>query len=326
MRTDKLRSAVAVGLVCCMMAGPGFGATADPAIGTLVTAGAFRLNHATVRSNATLFAGALVETGAAPARMDLGSGTGLMLESESTGQVFGGHLVLERGAAQIERAAASGVFLMEARGLTIQSGGASVRGRIVLIGEKRVEVSALTGSLRVFNSGGMLVAKISAGSALALEPQPPLRPTRITGRLVMRGGHYLMTDETTNVTVGVWGSTFMQAALTKELGQRLEVTGSPRPGAVPVSGAVQLIEVAQVTPAPPAPDGTPSGGAGGTAPAGAGGPAAGAGGAGGGGAASGAAISVTMIAVIGGVAAAAVVGGLAATGSLGGSTAAPVSR
>ncbi len=337
-KTKLSRSVVAAALALSMAAGPGFAATAVPAIGTLVTAGAFRLNHATVRSNATLFAGAMVETGAAPARLDLASGTGLDLEPQSTGQVFGQRLVLERGAAQLDRAARSGAgsdfaFLVESRGLTIQPDTRSARGRIALIGEKRVEVSALAGSFRVFNSGGILVAKIAAGNALALEPQSALRPARITGRLVTRGGHYLLTDETTNVTVEVLGSASTKPDLTKQLNQRVEITGSVRPGAIPVSGAAQVIEIAQVSPAPP-PGGAPasSGGAGGTAPAGAGGPAAGAGGgaagAGGGGAASGAAISVTvtMIAVIGGVAAAAVVGGLAATGSLGGSTAAPVSR
>jgi hypothetical protein len=330
---DFLRSLVAAGLALSMAAGPGFAATALPAIGTLVTEGAFRLNHATVRSNATLFEGAMVETGAAPARVDLASGEGLEMESGSTGRVFGGRLVLERGATRVDRAARPGAgldvaFLVETHGLTIQPDGSAATGRIVVIGERRVEVSARTGSFRVFNSRGTLVAKIAAGRALALEPQSKLDATRITGRLVTRGGHFLLTDETTNVTVEVSASAFTQPDLTKELGQRVEITGSARSGAIPVSGAAQLIEVAQVTPAPTPPGSAPTGssGTGGTAPAGAGGPAAGAGGGAGGGAASSAAISVTMIAVIGGVAAAAVVGGLAATGSLGGSTAAPVSR
>jgi hypothetical protein len=81
-RIDFLRSALAgvlalhlaAGLILHLAAGQGFAATAAPAIGTVVTTGAFRLNRATVRSNGTLFEGAMVETGAAPARMDLISG------------------------------------------------------------------------------------------------------------------------------------------------------------------------------------------------------------------------------------------------------------
>jgi hypothetical protein len=328
-RTDILRSRLAVGLAFHLAVAPGFATTAVPAIGTLVTGGAFRLNHATVRSNATVFEGAMIETGTASARIALASGTRLELEPESTGLVFGGHLVLERGSTQIGRTAGSAVasttgFLVEARGLTIQSGTTGSTGRIVLIGAGRVEVAARTGSFRVLNSGGMLVAKIAAGRALALEPKLTPGPVRITGRLMVRDGHYLLTDETTNVTVEVSGSALIEPGLTKALGRRVEVTGSARPGANPAGGGTQLIDVAQVTPAPASSGGAPagsapagSGGAGGTAPAGAGGA---------GGAASSSAVSVPMIAIIGGVAAAAVVGGLAASGSLGGSSASPVSR
>src|SRR5258708_2963902 len=168
---DFLRSALAVGLAIYLAASPGFAAAAVPAIGTVVTTGAFRLNRATVRSNATLFEGAMVETGAAPACLDLASGARLELASESTGKVFGGHLVLERGATRIDRTAGFTTgFLVEARGLTIQPDASASTGRVALIGAGRIEVSVLTGSFRVLNHGGMLVAKIAAGRALALEP------------------------------------------------------------------------------------------------------------------------------------------------------------
>ena len=105
MKMDFLQSAVAAGLALYLAASPGFGAAVLPAIGVVVTSGAFRLNHATVRSNATLFEGAMIETGAAPARLNLGSGVRLELESESAGRVYGGHLALERGSTKIGRPA-----------------------------------------------------------------------------------------------------------------------------------------------------------------------------------------------------------------------------
>ena len=339
MRIDFLRSAVAAGLALHLAAGmglplaagQGFAGAAAPAIGVVVTSGAFRLNHATVRSNATLFEGAMVEAGAAPARLALTSGAQLELETTSAGRVFGRHLALDHGAVRIDRAAgsASGFsagFSVEARGLTIQPDASGSTGRIWLIGERRVEVSALTGSFRALNSQGMLIAKIVAGRSLALEPQLMPGRYRITGRLLRREGHFLLTDETTNVTVEVAGSVLSKPDFIRLLGQRAEFNGFARRGATPVSDAAQVVEVAQVTPAPPQ-GSAPAGpdGAGGTAPAGAGGTAGGASGGAGGGA-SGAAVSVTMIAIIGGVAAAAVVGGLAASGNLGGSTAPPVSR
>ncbi len=337
MRIDFSQTALAAALALHLAAGPGFAAAGAPVMGVAVTSGAFRLNHATVRGNATLFEGALVETGASPARVDLANGARLDLESESAGRILGGHLALERGAVRIARGAGFSAAV-EARGLTIQPGTGAAAGRIVLIGMGRVEVAAVTGSLRVHNSTGVLVAAIAAGKALALEPHPKPGPARVSGRLVQRDGHYLLTDETTNVTVEVAGSAATESVLSRHMGERLVITGFARPGAIPASEAAQLIEVAQVTPAPPPPATAPAGsvpagaggagGAGGTAPAGAGG-AGGAGGTGGGAAGAGsstAAISVTMIAVIGGVAAAAVVGGLAAAGNLGGSTAAAISR
>lgn len=335
-RMEFLRSAVSAALALLLIARPNFAPAAGPALGMVVTTGAFRLNHATVRSNATLFEGAIVETGSAPARMDLSGGGELELELESTGRLLGGHLVLERGAIQIGRSASSAKSVtginpwlaVEARTLTIEPASNSAAGRIVLIGVGRVEVAALSGSLRILNSRGALVATVSAGNALALEPRPAPGPARITGRLVRSGHHYLLTDETTKVTVELASSASTESDLIRLLEQRVEVMGSAPAAAILTTGAAQLVEVSQVTPAPPlsgdTPAGTPtgSGGAGGTAPAGAGG----AGGGARGGAAAHTAVSVTMVAVIGGVAAAAVVGGLAASGKLGGSAATPVSR
>jgi len=310
MRQEFLKASLAVILALHLAIVPGLAVAASPAIGTIVTQGAFRLNHATLIHNATLFEGATIETGSATSRMDLSSGTRLELGSDSRGRFFGDHLVLERGQSIIDKAQG---FRVEARGLTILPDTGASTGRILLPGSTRVQVSALTGSFRVLNSRGIVVARVPSGRALVLEPQSAEGLTRLTGRLVTRGGHYLLTDETTNVTVELAA----KKSLANELGRRVEVTGLNDPMATPASDATQVIEVAQVTPAPP-----PA-----TAPAGSGGSAGGtaAGGAAGG-TASGAAVSVTLVAVIAGVAAAAVVGGLAATGSLGGSAAAPVSR
>jgi len=312
-RRDFLEALLRVMLTLQLALFPCMASAASPAIGTILSRGAFRLNHATLINNATLFEGATVETGSAPSRMDLVSGTRMELGTDSRGRFFGDHLVLERGQGVIHKAQG---FRVEARGLTILPDTGTSTGRILLAGSARVQVSAVTGSFRVLNSRGMVVAKISSGSALLLEPQSSDGTTRLAGRVVLRGGHYLLTDETTNVTVEL----VAKKSLANSIGRRVAVTGVSDPVATPASDATQVIEVAQVTPAPQPP----------AAPAGAGGNSGGSGGAaaGGatGGAASSAAVSVTLVAIIAGVAAAAVVGGLAATGSLGGGTAAPVSR
>jgi hypothetical protein len=273
-----------------------------PAIGRIVAKGAFRVDHSTVTGNATLFEGATIESGIDRPAMEFASGAKLSLGAESKVRVFGDHMVLERGQSRLDKAAG---FRVEARGLTIQPETGNATGRVELAGASRVQVAALTGSFRVLNARGMVVAKIPTGIVLAFEPQAAAGPARITGRLVNKGGHYLLTDETTNVTVEVAG-----ANLARLVGQRVEVTGSMDPTATPVSDASQFIRVDNVKLLSGA----------GTAAAGSGGAASAAGGL------SGLAISGTTIAIIGGVAAAAVVGGLAASGGLSGGATTPVSR
>ena len=308
MRRESWEALLAMMLTLHLGIVPRVAVAASPAIGTIVTQGAFRLNRATLLSNATLFEGATVETGTAPSRLDLVSGTRLELGADSRARFFGDHLVLERGQSILRKAQG---FRVEARGLTILPDSGASAGQISLAGNTRVQVSAVAGSLRVLNSRGMVVARIPSGKALVMEPQSSDGRTRLTGRLSLRGGHYLLTDETTNVTVELAA----KKGLASELGRRVEVTGFHNPTAIPSSDATQVIEVAQVTPAPPPATAGSGGSSGGTA---AGGTTGGAGG--------GAAVSVTLVAVIAGVAAAAVVGGLAATGSLGGSAVTPVSR
>ncbi len=297
-------------------------AAAPPVIGTVEAKGAFRMDNATVRGNATLFEGASIEVagetagaggtagetarktaaaqsvGAATAvSIQLTSGARVSLAAGSKGRFFGDHVVLERGRGQIEKA--QGLNL-EARGLVIQPETGTASARIALAGAAKVDVYPIAGSFRVLNSRGVLIANLNVGRTMEFEPQAPNAPSKLTGCLVYKGGHYTLTDETTGVVVELSGP-----QLDKEKGNRVEVTGGMDPAANPVSDASQLIRVTRVNRLNKGCSAT-------TAAAGAGGPAgAGAGGGGGG-------LSTTVIAIIGGVAAAGVVGGLAATGALSG--------
>lgn len=271
-------------------------ATGMPVIGVVEARSAFRLDHATVTGNATLFEGATIETGLGPSSQELRNGARVTLLAESRGRFYDDHMVLERGQGRLDRATG---YFFEARGLTVQPETGASTGRVVLEAGGSVEVAALTGSLRVLNAQRLLVAKVLPGAPLAFSPQTSVGSgtTRVSGRLLNKGGHYVLTDETTNVTVEVTG-----AGLKKLEGARVDITGFLDPTATPVSDATQVIRVTSITRL-----------AAGTA-------AAGTGGAAGGGGLSGLAISATTIAIIGGVAAAAVVGGLAATGTFSGST------
>jgi hypothetical protein len=281
---------------------------AAPVIGTVVAKGAFRLDNATVTGNATLFEGATIETKTAASRMELSNGARISLGTDSKARLYGDRMILEKGEGRLEKAEG---FRFEARGLTIQPETGNASARVTLAGGLRVELAALSGSFRVLNARGVLVANVGSGHALELEPQAVEATTKVTGTLRQVSGHYLLTDETTNVTVELGG-----AGLSKEVGSRVEVTGQMDATATPVTDASQFIRVSAISHL-----GKGAAGSAGAAAAGKGGAA--------GGAAAGGhvlGLSITTIAIIGGVAVAATLGGLAATGSLPGQGSSSVSR
>ncbi|MGA3201305.1 MAG: hypothetical protein ABSF12_02295 [Bryobacteraceae bacterium] len=316
MKLQTIESALAamMSLIMTLAAGEagmsGLASGAAPVIGTVMAKGSFRLDNATVTGNATLFEGATIETKDARSRMELSSGARVSLGAESKARFYGDRMILEKGEGKLEKADG---FHFEARGLTIQPETGSASARVVMGNGTRVEVAALSGSFRVLNARGLLVANLTSGRALALEPQAVETASKLTGTLRVVSGHYLLTDETTNVTAELAG-----AGLSKEVGSRIEVTGAMDPTATPVTDASQFIQVSAVKHL-----GKGSAGGSGAAAAGKGGAAAGsaAGGSTGVGIGTGA-----TIAIIGGVAAAATLGGLAAAGKLPGQGSSSVSR
>jgi hypothetical protein len=277
---------------------------AAPAIGTILTKGAFRVDNASVIGNATLFEGSVLETALAPSSVQLNTGARVSLAADSRGRLFGDRLVLEKGATDLENSTG---FHLVALGLTIRPDRSASTGSVVLESPHRVRVSAMSGSFRVLNANGQVVANLAAGSALAFEPQTgPSTALRVTGQVRVVSGHYLLTDEVANITVEIVGVT-----LDKEVGNRVEITGSTDPSATPMSPATQLVRVREVRRV-----GAATGSV--AAAAGKGGAIAGA--------AAGHGMLIGTIAIIGGVATAATVGGLAARSSSQSSTATSASR
>ncbi len=276
-------------------------AVAAPAvIGTVTASGSFRLNGDTVMANGTLTEGAIIENGLGSLSVRLAGGARLSLSAGSRGKLYSDRILLSKGEALLQRGFG---FDVEVLGLSIRPESATSTGRIDLLGTKQVRVAALTGSFRVVNALGVLVANVAAGSALAFEPQTPTvaAVTHITGTLTQQSGHFLLTDQVTHVTVEVTGQ-----GLQAQVGQIVQVIGTLNTSATPVAGASQVIAVTSVQTIGTAAGGAAAGSTGGAAAAGAGGASAGA----------GIGIGVTTIAIVGGVAAAATLGGLAASGAL----------
>ncbi len=170
--------------------------------------------------------------------MELSGGAKIFMVPESKGKFFDDHMILEKGEARLDKAPG---FHLEALGLTIQPDMGNSSARVTLTGGERVDVLALAGSFHVLNSRGLLVANLAPGRALQLKPYSSNGPSRLSGCLVKKGGHFVLTDETTDVIVELTGP-----GLEKEAGNRIEIFGNLDPAAQPTSDASQVIRVTSV--------------------------------------------------------------------------------
>ena len=299
---------------------------AGTAIGMAVANGSFQVDHSRVWGNTTLFDGSIIQTASVPSQLQLNGGVQMRLASDTRVTVYQRRLVLEAGYGQLESGAD---FEVEARSLRITPATRQTVARIRLEGDRKVVVAALSGSVRVRNSFGLLVANVEEGKSLDFEPQPAgaAAPTRVSGCLLSKSGKVVLVEQTTNVILELQGP-----GIEKEVGNHVEVSGVAVDTPASVPGVSQVIRVAGLKQVSKGGCSAMAKKVGATAAAGtvaAAGTAAGAGSAAG--AAAGAAgaaaagISVGTIAVIGGVAAAATVGGLAAVGSLPGQADSPPS-
>jgi hypothetical protein len=215
---------------------------APPIIGTVTAGGAFRLNGDTVMTNGTLTEGALLETGRGRSSVRLAGGARLTLNADSRGKLYSNHIVLEKGETGLENGVG---FHLEVLGLTIHPVRGLSTGRVGLLGNNRVRVAALTGSFRVLNARGVLVANVAAGTAVAFEPQATPAATRITGTLTRQNGHFLLTDQVTRVTVEVTGP-----RLAGYVGQTVGVTGAANVASSSYQSASLVIASGQVQAVP----------------------------------------------------------------------------
>ena len=269
--------------------------SASAPIGVARAGADFRLDSAPVRSNATVFDGSALESGASRLDVMLDKGTHLILTATSRGKIYGDRIVLEKGAAELAK---EGSYRIEASSLRVIPDSNSSVAQVELTSPKRVVVAAKAGSVSITISSGTLVARVFPGLALAFDPQANPGPTRISGILANRNGAFILEDATTKVVFEIQGGD-----LAKFVGKNVEVTGVAVSGATPAGGATQVIRASSVTP---------------TGARGAGAAAAGASGGAAGAAAAGGIGGTAIAAIVGGVAVAATLGGLAAAGEFSG--------
>jgi hypothetical protein len=282
---------------------------APPSIGVVRSNGEFEVDGSAVRGNATVFEGSTVQTTATRSKIQLSDGAEILLAPGSRVQLYRDRTVLQQGAQQVNKSQKHQVEVASLRISTLDN---RTVADIVEKDSSHVSVAAHEGSVDVRNGTGVLVATVRPGLALAFDLQVAGAATasKMSGCLVKKGGKYLLTDNTANVTVELQGPDVAKSA-----GHQVEITGSMIPGGTPAAGASQVIQVVTV-------DSVGAACSGGKALAGVA-----AGGAAAGGAAAAAGLSTgAVVAIVGGVAVAGTLGGLAAAGTFTGEAAAPTSR
>ncbi|MFB3779335.1 MAG: hypothetical protein ACE141_17085 [Bryobacteraceae bacterium] len=198
------------------------------------------MDNSTVRGNATLFDGTLLETTGTASLVNLKDGPRMQLGVTSRGKVHTDRLVLEKGESRLE---GSGRYRIEARDLQVLPESPATAARVVLRGSEKVAVEALAGSVRVTTEDGVLLARLESGTALEFEPQAAgaTPPVSVTGCLTGNLGTFLLSDETAKVAFELRGRDLSQYA-----GQRVAITAVTMKEVRPVQGAVQVIQVTGV--------------------------------------------------------------------------------
>ena len=208
---------------------------ANPVIGIVSASGHFTVQGSEVWSNATLFEGATVETGAASSQLSLRNGASVQLGASSRARVFADRIVLEKGVGQISPAAA---FEVEAGGLKVHGSGLRVN-----LGQQ-VEIAALTGIARVSTTQGVALATIPVGRQLNVAFQAGQSDTLTrTGCLLYKENHFILQDESTQVVIEVSGSD-----LASNLGNRVQIRGTVSTAKPVVSIAMTAMIVTGVSP------------------------------------------------------------------------------
>ena len=199
-----------------------FGFAASSAIGTVSTRGEIRVGGYSVKGTATLFDNTAVETNEFAATLRLDKGTEIKLGAGSSGTLFRDRLVLSRGVSELTT---NRPFQLEANGLSIQPGTPGTSGTVAVSRENTVEVAALTGELRVTNSHGALLARVSPGAAVSLSAVPgaagaPAPNFSDIGLISLENGHFYLSSSQTGVKYEIIGN-----GISHYVGQKVIITG-----------------------------------------------------------------------------------------------------
>jgi len=236
---SKLSASSAILLTCSYaMAG-------STAIGTASARGDMRIDGDSVKGNATLFDGTVVETGQATAALRLDRGIEIKLASGSRSTLYRNRVVLQQGSNEF---APSGPFYLEANGLEVTPDQPNSRAMVSMSGPNTVQVAALAGEFRITNHG-LLLAHVNTGKAMSFALQETGTPASgqitVQGQLTKIDGHYYLIETTKNIRYQLVGKGFFWSE-----GAEVKVTGTLKPNPNPDEKRSDEILVSSITKVP----------------------------------------------------------------------------
>jgi len=212
-------------------------AAAPSSIGTVRSAGDFRVDGSVVRGNATVFDGGVVETADARSVVQI-DGAQPTLAQSSRARIDGDRMVLEKGSRLLRTA---GNLSFEADSLRISPAAKNSAVQIDVKDTSHISVFALAGKAQVFNSKGLLLANLNPGMARAFDaPEQTGANASVTlrGTVTSTSGKYFLKDVSSGVVVELRGQ-----ELNEENGKKIELVGAIVPNAVATFPATEVFHV-----------------------------------------------------------------------------------
>jgi hypothetical protein len=142
-------------------------AFAGPAIVGVATAlGSFSVNNSSVNGTANLPEGAQLKTTVSTGQVTLKGGSNVVLGTNSAANFYDSKVVMVHGMARFDNMKPG--FKVAASSLRVENDQAGGQGAVRLNGDK-VEVASVIGNMNVYNLQGALVARVAAGSVVAVD-------------------------------------------------------------------------------------------------------------------------------------------------------------
>ncbi len=192
---------------------------------------------------ATLYDGAVVETGNSPAQVSLRNGTIIRLGGGARATIHANSIMLEQGVGQVD---APGDYLIQARSVTFIPSSHPARARVQVTGDGSLQVVALLGSFDVHRLGVASVGKVAAGTSLRFAPDSgeagATAPSQFKGCLAKSQKGYLLQEEGSKTVIALAGG-----SISAKAGDRVTVVGKPDSTAARVAGTSEVVQVLRLT-------------------------------------------------------------------------------